>query len=116
MSLEMNAIPPRDAGSRRVNVTVDTTAGFCSKYKYDTSLALFRLSRRLPQALVFPHDFGSIPGTCAADGDALDVLVPPACRTRTDIRAACLRTVSPERAFRPRAGSLSIATRLSADR
>jgi inorganic pyrophosphatase len=25
--------------------------------------------------MAFPYEFGSIPGTCAADGDALDVLV-----------------------------------------
>jgi inorganic pyrophosphatase len=56
-------------------VIIDTPAGSRNKYKYDTDLGLFRVSRILPQGAVFPHDFGSVPGTRAADGDALDVLV-----------------------------------------
>ena len=73
--LEMNAIPPRDPDSGRVNVIMDTPAGSRNKYRYDSELGVYRLSRQLPEGLVFPHDFGSIPCTCAADGDALDVLV-----------------------------------------
>lgn len=61
-------IPPREAGSGRVNVVIDTPAGSRNKYKYDEQLAVFRVSR-------FPHDFGYVPGTRAPDGDALDVLV-----------------------------------------
>jgi len=33
------------------------------------------LSHSLPQGMAFPYDFGSIPGTMAEDGDALDVMV-----------------------------------------
>jgi inorganic pyrophosphatase len=36
---------------------------------------MFKLSRILPAGMSFPFDFGSIPGTVAADGDALDILV-----------------------------------------
>ena len=68
-------IPPREEGSGRVNVVIDTPAGSRNKYKYDEQLAVFRISRILPQGAVFPYDFGSIPGTRAPDGDALDVLV-----------------------------------------
>jgi inorganic pyrophosphatase len=77
----MTAIPPLEPGSARVNVIIDTPAGSRNKYKYDPDLQLFRLSRVLPEGLVFPHDFGSIPGTCAEDGDALDVLVLQTDRT-----------------------------------
>lgn len=35
----------------------------------------FRLGKVLPAGAVFPFDFGFIPGTQAADGDPLDVLV-----------------------------------------
>ena len=41
----------------------------------DETLGCFRLSRILPVGYSFPYDFGSIPGTRAEDGDALDVLV-----------------------------------------
>lgn len=68
-------IPPREAGSGRVHVVIETPAGSRNKYKYDENLAVFRLSRILPQGAIFPYDFGFIPGTRAEDGDALDVLV-----------------------------------------
>lgn len=74
-------IPPREAGSGRVHVIIDTPAGSRNKFKLDDAHGLLRLSRILPEGSMFPYDFGSIPGTCAADGDALDVLVlhlPPA--------------------------------------
>ncbi|HEY6825032.1 MAG TPA: inorganic diphosphatase [Steroidobacteraceae bacterium] len=68
-------IPPRESGSGRVHVVIDTPAGSRNKYKYDQQFASFRVSRILPPGAVFPYDFGSIPGTEAEDGDALDVLV-----------------------------------------
>ena len=68
-------IPPREAGTGRIHVVIDTPAGSRNKYRYDEDLAVFRVSRILPQGAVFPYDFGSIPGTRAEDGDALDVLV-----------------------------------------
>jgi inorganic pyrophosphatase len=68
-------MPSRALRSGLVHVLVDTPAGSRNKYKYDPALKVFRLSRTLPQGAVFPCDFGSIPSTCAEDGDALDVLV-----------------------------------------
>jgi inorganic pyrophosphatase len=58
-----------------VHVIVDTPAGSANKYQLDPSYGTFRVSRKLPDGMVFPHDFGSVPGTRAADGDPLDVLV-----------------------------------------
>jgi inorganic pyrophosphatase len=68
-------LPPREPGSRRVHIVIDTPGGSRNKYKYDPNLGVFRISRVLPRGSVFPHDFGSIPQTLAPDGDALDVLV-----------------------------------------
>ena len=68
-------LPVRERGSRRVYVVIDTPAGSRNKYKYDVAFGLYRVSRTLPAGSVFPYDFGSIPQTRAADGDALDVLV-----------------------------------------
>jgi inorganic pyrophosphatase len=68
-------IPPRESGSGRVHVLIDTPAGSRNKYKYDERFEVLRLSRILPRGAAFPYDFGSIPGTSAEDGDALDVLV-----------------------------------------
>ena len=68
-------IPPRELGSGRVHVVIDTPTGSRNKYKYDERFEVLRLSRILPRGAAFPYDFGSIPGTSAEDGDALDVLV-----------------------------------------
>jgi inorganic pyrophosphatase len=68
-------LPAREPGSTRIHVIIDTPAGSRNKYKYDSMLHIFRVSRVLPVGMNFPHDFGSIPSTCAADGDPLDVLV-----------------------------------------
>ena len=69
------ALQPKDAKTGLVRVVIDTTRGSRNKLKYEERLGCFQLSRILPAGLVFPHDFGSVPGTRAADGDALDVLV-----------------------------------------
>jgi len=65
----------RDPDSGLVRVIIDTPRGSRNKYKFDEQLGLFKLSRVLPAGMSFPFDFGSIPGTRAEDGDALDVLV-----------------------------------------
>jgi len=68
-------VPPRDEATRLVHVVIDTPRGSTNKYKYDERLGIFKVSRILPAGMHFPHDFGSVPGTCAEDGDPLDVLV-----------------------------------------
>jgi inorganic pyrophosphatase len=68
-------IAPRDASSGLIHVVVDTPKGSGNKYKFDEELRTFKVSRILPPGLFFPFDFGSVPGTCAEDGDPLDVLV-----------------------------------------
>jgi inorganic pyrophosphatase len=40
-----------------------------NKYGYDPEQAIFTLSKVLPEGMVFPHDFGFLPRTLAADGD-----------------------------------------------
>jgi inorganic pyrophosphatase len=71
----LHHVPHRHADSGRILVLIETPAGSQNKYKFDTSLQALRVSRVLSAGLIFPHDFGSIPGTCADDGDALDALV-----------------------------------------
>jgi inorganic pyrophosphatase len=73
--MRFDRVPARSPNSQCVHVIVDTPAGSANKYKFDDELGVFRVSRVLPAGLIFPHDFGSVPGTCAADGDPLDVLV-----------------------------------------
>jgi inorganic pyrophosphatase len=67
---ESSRMGPRDASSGLVRVIVDTPKGSGNKYKFDEELRCFKVSRMLPLGLCFPFDFGSVPGTCAEDGDA----------------------------------------------
>ena len=73
--MDFDRLPSREPKTGRVHVIVDTPAGSATKYKFDQSYGIFRVSRKLPDGMVFPHDFGSVPGTRADDGDPLDVLV-----------------------------------------
>lgn len=69
-----DSLPPfRDDGT--VNVVVETPAGFRAKLKYEPKAGLFALGKFLPEGFSFPFDFGFVPGTLAADGDPLDVML-----------------------------------------
>jgi inorganic pyrophosphatase len=68
-------LPALDPDTGLVRVVIDTPKGSRNKYKFDAEFGLLKLSRMLPAGMSFPYDFGSIPSTCAEDGDALDVLV-----------------------------------------
>jgi inorganic pyrophosphatase len=58
-----------------VDVIVEIPAGTRNKYEIDHATGALRLERRLPASLVYPADYGYIPGTLAEDGDPLDALV-----------------------------------------
>ena len=58
-----------------VTAIVETPKGSPQKYDWDEDLHLFRLKKILPAGLVFPFDFGFIPGTKGGDGDPLDVII-----------------------------------------
>lgn len=58
-----------------VNVVVEIPKGSRNKVEYDYESGVFRLDRVLHAPLHYPGDYGFVPGTTAADGDSLDVLV-----------------------------------------
>jgi inorganic pyrophosphatase len=62
------------AGSN-IKVTIETPKGSPAKYDFNPESGAFELNKVLPAGMVFPFDFGFIPGTLGADGDPLDVLV-----------------------------------------
>jgi inorganic pyrophosphatase len=59
----------------RLRVVVETPKGSRNKFRWAPEDGCFELSKVLPAGAVFPFDFGSIPGTRAADGDPLDILI-----------------------------------------
>ncbi len=68
---------PTRASSEAAELTVviETPRGSRNKLKYEPSAQSFKLSKVMPEGMVFPYDFGYIPSTKAEDGDPLDVLV-----------------------------------------
>jgi inorganic pyrophosphatase len=61
--------------SKTITVMIESPKGFNQKFNYDPAERRFTLSKILPAGLVFPFDFGMIPGTKGADGDPLDIIV-----------------------------------------
>jgi len=68
-------LPAFDSKKKCVNVVVETPKGSRVKYAYDPDAGLFALKKALPEGMMFPFNFGFIPGTEAEDGDPLDVLI-----------------------------------------
>ncbi|PSK91666.1 inorganic diphosphatase [Taibaiella chishuiensis] len=58
-----------------VDVVIETPKGSSEKYAYQQDTGFFLIKKILPAGMVFPYDFGFIPGTRGEDGDPLDILV-----------------------------------------
>src|SRR4030095_14264857 len=71
----IDRIKPFAAEKGDLHIVIDTPRGSRNKLKWDEKLGVLKLSHILPSGAVFPFDFGFVPGTRGADGDALDVLV-----------------------------------------
>ena len=60
---------------KTITAMVECPKGFNQKFDYEPKEKRFRLSKVLPAGLVFPFNFGMIPGTKGEDGDPLDMIV-----------------------------------------
>jgi inorganic pyrophosphatase len=69
----LDRLPPDD--DEFVRVVIESPQGARHKLKFDPAAGSFELKKTLPAGMAFPFDFGFVPGTKAADGDPLDVLV-----------------------------------------
>ncbi|RZJ19793.1 MAG: inorganic diphosphatase [Acinetobacter sp.] len=72
-----------------LEVIIESAGGSNQKYDYDPIGGHFKLTKLLPQGMVFPFDFGFIPGTVGGDGDPLDVMVITETPTFTGCRVNC---------------------------
>jgi inorganic pyrophosphatase len=68
-------IDPGPDSPEVVRAIIEIPKNSANKYEYDGKLGVFRLDRALYSPMHYPGDYGFIPGTLAADGDPLDVLV-----------------------------------------
>jgi inorganic pyrophosphatase len=54
---------------------IEIPKGSRNKYEYDPELGAIKLERFVSASVVYPTDYGFIPGALGLDGDELDVLV-----------------------------------------
>src|SRR5215469_13697323 len=62
-------------GREPIDIIIETPKGSRNKIKFDAASGRLKLSKVLPEGMVFPYDFGFAPSTQSEDGDPLDVLV-----------------------------------------
>lgn len=58
-----------------ITTIVETPKGKGQKFDFDPLLGCFKLNKVMPSGLVFPFDFGYVPGTVGGDGDPVDVMI-----------------------------------------
>lgn len=64
-----------DIAMKTITALIECPKGINHKLNYDEARRSFKLSKVLPSGLVFPYDFGMIPGTKGEDGDPLDIII-----------------------------------------
>jgi len=68
-------IGPGSKAPDLVNVIIEIPAYSPVKYEYDEEAEAIRVDRVLYTSMVYPFNYGFIPGTMEEDGDPVDVLV-----------------------------------------
>jgi inorganic pyrophosphatase len=91
MKTAIDAMKPFDKGKKCWNAIIETPKGSNVKYALDTKTGFLTVKKALPEGMVFPFNFGMIPGTLAEDGDPIDVLV----YNEEPLIAGCLLHVKP---------------------
>ena len=74
LAVNLLEIPTWTAGGA-LHAVVETPRGSSAKLKYEPDLGAFVLERPLAAGIRYPFDWGFFPGTLAADGDPLDVMI-----------------------------------------
>jgi inorganic pyrophosphatase len=64
-----------DSAKFTCRIVIETPKGCRNKFAYDPEANLFMLHGLLPEGMMFPFDFGFVPGTLGDDGDPLDIML-----------------------------------------
>ena len=72
--MNLTNLPTYDANDY-LQAVVETPRGSSAKIAYDQDTGIFRFSRPLMLGVTYPYDCGFVPGTLAADGEPLDVII-----------------------------------------
>src|SRR6185369_16967750 len=64
-----------DTAKCTCRIVIETPKGSRNKFAYDPEANLFMLRGLLPEGMMFPFDFGFVPGTRGEDGDPLDIML-----------------------------------------
>ena len=74
--MDIRFIPPGRNPPREVNAFIEIPqGGLPVKYELDQRSGALFVDRFLHTSMIYPSNYGFIPGTLAEDGDAIDVLV-----------------------------------------
>ncbi len=71
----LDKLGPGEKAPEVVNVVIEIPMGSSVKYEYDKELGVIRVDRFLYTSMVYPFNYGFVPGTMEEDGDPVDVLV-----------------------------------------
>jgi inorganic pyrophosphatase len=68
-------ISPVKKPPETLNAIIECPQGSKTKYELSKKANVLLLDRPLHSSVMYPHDYGLIPGTLSLDGDPLDILV-----------------------------------------
>ncbi|MCE4602596.1 MAG: inorganic diphosphatase [Desulfurococcales archaeon] len=71
----LDKLGPGDKAPELVNVLVEIPMNSGVKYEFDKEACVVKVDRFLYTSMVYPFNYGFIPGTLEEDGDPVDVLV-----------------------------------------
>ena len=94
---------------------VESPRGTSLKLKYEPELGTFSIARELPLGVVYPFDWGFVPGTLGEDGDPLDAMALHPSSTYPGVLLPCrvlgmVEVVQRERKDRPQVNNRIIVT------